>query len=293
MPETFHYGGQAVIEGVMIRGQKNIAMAVHRPSGELSLIIKPLAAAYTGKIRKIPLVRGVVIPLETLVLGIQTLLYSANISLEEEKQEISPLTLWMLIAVSLTFAVALFFLGPLFLVRFIDPYLASPLLSNIVEGVIRIAIFVLYLGVISLIPEIRRVFAYHGAEHKVVNAYEDGAPLELEAIRKYSTAHIRCGTSFLLVVLIIAIIVFALLGHPTLWLRILSRIILVPVIAALSYELIHFSAAHADNRLIRYLLAPGLILQAMTTREPSDIQLNAAISALRGVIEADQLQEDG
>lgn len=293
MPETFHYGGQAVIEGVMIRGQKNIAMAVHRPSGELSLIIKPLAAAYTGKIRKIPLVRGVVIPLETLVLGIQTLLYSANISLEEEKQEISPLTLWMLIAVSLTFAVALFFLGPLFLVRFIDPYLASPLLSNIVEGVIRIAIFVLYLGVISLIPEIRRVFAYHGAEHKVVNAYEDGAPLELEAIRKYSTAHIRCGTSFLLVVLIIAIIVFALLGHPTLWLRILSRIILVPVIAALSYELIHFSAAHADNRLIRYLLAPGLILQAMTTRKPSDIQLKAAISALRGVIEADQLQEDG
>jgi len=293
LPETFHYGGQAVIEGVMIRGQKNIAMAVHRPSGELSLIIKPLAAAYTGKIRKIPLVRGVVIPLETLVLGIQTLLYSANISLEEEKQEISPLTLWMLIAVSLTFAVALFFLGPLFLVRFIDPYLASALLSNIVEGIIRIAIFVLYLGVISLIPEIRRVFAYHGAEHKVVNAYEDGAPLELEAIRKYSTAHIRCGTSFLLVVLIIAIIVFALLGHPTLWLRILSRIILVPVIAALSYELIHFSAAHADNRLIRYLLAPGLILQAMTTREPSDIQLNAAISALRGVIEADQLQEDG
>lgn len=293
MPETFHYGGQAVIEGVMIRGQKNLAMAVHRPSGELSLIIKPLAAAYTGKIRKIPLVRGVVIPLETLVLGIQTLLYSANISLEEEKQEISPLTLWMLIAVSLTFAVALFFLGPLFLVRFIDPYLASALLSNIVEGIIRIAIFVLYLGVISLIPEIRRVFAYHGAEHKVVNAYEDGAPLELEAIRKYSTAHIRCGTSFLLVVLIIAIIVFALLGHPTLWLRILSRIILVPVIAALSYELIHFSAAHADNRLIRYLLAPGLILQAMTTREPSDIQLNAAISALRGVIEADQLQEDG
>ncbi len=293
MPETFHYGGQAVIEGVMIRGQKNIAMAVHRPSGELSLIIKPLAAAYTGKIRKIPLVRGVVIPLETLVLGIQTLLYSANISLEEEKQEISPLTLWMLIAVSLTFAVALFFLGPLFLVRFIDPYLASALLSNIVEGIIRIAIFVLYLGVISLIPEIRRVFAYHGAEHKVVNAYEDGAPLELEAIRKYSTAHIRCGTSFLLVVLIIAIIVFALLGHPTLWLRILSRIILVPVIAALSYELIHFSAAHADNRLIRYLLAPGLILQAMTTRKPSDIQLKAAISALRGVIEADQLQEDG
>lgn len=293
MPETFHYGGQAVIEGVMIRGQKNLAMAVHRPSGELSLIIKPLAAAYTGKIRKIPLVRGVVIPLETLVLGIQTLLYSANISLEEEKQEISPLTLWMLIAVSLTFAVALFFLGPLFLVRFIDPYLASALLSNIVEGIIRIAIFVLYLGVISLIPEIRRVFAYHGAEHKVVNAYEDGAPLELEAIRKYSTAHIRCGTSFLLVVLIIAIIVFALLGHPTLWLRILSRIILVPVIAALSYELIHFSAAHADNRLIRYLLAPGLILQAMTTRKPSDIQLKAAISALRGVIEADQLQEDG
>lgn len=288
MPETFHYGGQAVIEGVMMRGQKNLAMAVHRPSGELTLITKPLAAAYTGKMSKIPLVRGVVIPLETLVLGIQTLLYSANISLEEEKEEISPLTLWALIAVSLTFAVALFFLGPLFLVRFIDPYLTSSLLSNIIEGIIRIIIFVLYLGIISLIPEIRRVFTYHGAEHKVVNAYEDGAPLELEAVEKYSTAHIRCGTSFLLVVMIIAIIVFALMGHPTLWLRILSRIMLVPVIAAFSYELIHFSAAHAGNRLIRYLLAPGLVLQAMTTREPGDIQLKAAISALRGVIEADQ-----
>jgi len=266
-------------------------MAVRRPSGGLMLITKPLATAYTGRIRRIPLLRGVVILIETLVLGIEALFQSANIFLGEEKEEISAPTLWGVLITSLGFAIALFFLAPLFLTHLIDPYLGSPLVSNIVEGVIRIAIFFLYLGVMNLIPEIKKIFAYHGAEHKVVNAYEDKAPLELAAVRKYPTAHVRCGTSFLFAVLIIAIIVFALLGHPAMWLRILSRIVLIPVIAAISYEFTHFSAAHASNRLMRALLAPGLVLQAMTTHQPNDVQLEVAISALRGVIEADELQE--
>lgn len=292
MPKDFHYGGQAVIEGVMMRGQRSLAIAVRRPSGELRLITKPLAAAYTGRMRRTPLLRGIVILVETLVLGIQALFQSANISLEEEKEEISAPTLWGVLIASFGFAIALFFVGPLFFTHYlVDPYLSSSLISNIIEGVIRIAVFFLYLGVINVIPEIRKIFAYHGAEHKVVNAYEDKAPLELGTVRKYSTAHVRCGTSFLFAVLIIAIIVFALLGHQAMWLRILSRIVLIPAIAAIGYEVTRLSANYAGNRFMRALVAPGLVLQAMTTRQPSDAQLEVAIYALRGVIEADGLRE--
>jgi len=277
----------------MMRGQKSLVMAVRRPSGELALITKPLAAFYTGKMRRIPFLRGVIILVETLVLGIQALFHSANISLEEEEEEISTPALWGTLIVSLAFAAAFFFVVPLLLTHLIDAKLGSALVSNIVEGFIRLAIFVIYLGAMNLIPDIRKVFAYHGAEHKAVNAYEDGASLELEAVRKYSTAHTRCGTSFLFVVLIVSILVFALLGQPTLWLRILSRIILIPVIAAIGYEITRFGAAHADNRVMRALLTPGLALQAMTTRQPNDSQLEVAISALRGAVEADKVPETG
>lgn len=274
-----------------MRGQKSLAMAVRRPNGEITLVTKPLANFYTGKVRRTPLLRGVIILVEALVLGMQVLFQSANISLEEEKKEISAFALWVTLLGSLAFAVALFFLAPLFLTYLVYPHPESSIVSNIVEGVIRIAIFILYIGAINLIPDIRRVFAYHGAEHKTVNAYEDGAPLEPEAVRKYSTAHVRCGTSFLIVVLVIAIIVFALVGHPAMWLRILSRIVLIPVIAAIGYEVTQFGAAHADNRIIRAFLTPGLALQAMTTRQPDDAQIETAISALREVIEADKPQE--
>jgi hypothetical protein len=233
----------------------------------------------------------VIVLIEALILGIQSLFRSANISLEEEETEISNLTLWGTLLVALSFAVAFFFLAPLFLTHFIYPDSGSSLVSNIIEGLIRIGFFVLYIGVINLIPDIRRVFAYHGAEHKTVNAYEDGAPLEVDAVRKYSTAHIRCGTSFLLVVLVLAIIVFALVGQPAMWLRILSRIVLVPVIAAVGYEIIQLGVNHAGNPLTRVLLTPGLALQAMTTRQPDDSQLEVAISALKEVVEIDNLQE--
>lgn len=290
MSKTFHYGGQAVIEGVMMRGQKSLAMAVRRPNGQVALITKPLSSIYTGKVRRIPFLRGVVVLLEAMVLGIQSLFRSANISLEEEDTEISNLVLWGALLVSLAFVVAFWFLAPLFLTHFIYTD-SSSLVSNIIEGLIRIGFFILYIGAINLIPDIRRVFAYHGAEHKTVNAYENGAPLEVDAVRKYSTAHIRCGTSFLLVVLVLAIIVFALVGQPAMWLRILSRIVLIPVIAGIGYEVIQIGVNHADNSLIRVLLTPGLALQAMTTRQPDDSQLEVAITALKEVVETDNPQD--
>jgi uncharacterized protein YqhQ len=226
-----------------------------------------------------------------MVLGIKSLLYSANVSLEEEEAKISGGLVWAMVAVSLVFAVALFFMAPLFLTKLLDPYLNSPLIFNLIDGFIRLIIFIAYLKLMTLVPDIKRVFAYHGAEHKTINAYEDGAPLEVEAARKYSTAHVRCGTSFLFVVLIIAIIVFALVGLPSLWLMVLSRILLIPVIAALGYEVIYFGANHTKNSLVRAVVAPGLWLQALTTREPDDSQLEIALAALKKVIEVDQLEE--
>jgi uncharacterized protein YqhQ len=289
MSKGFHYGGQAVIEGVMMRGQKNMVTVVRRPSGGLAIDTQPLPTIYTGRTRKTPFVRGIIVLIETLALGIKTLLYSARVSLEEEKEEISGGMVWVMVAISLVLGAALFFIAPLFLTRLLN--ISSPLVFNLVEGLIRVAIFILFLRVITLMPDIKRVFAYHGAEHMAVNAYEDGVPLEVEATRKYGTAHRRCGTSFLFAVLIIAIIVFALIGLPSLWLMVLSRIILIPVIAAIGYEVTFFGANHANNRLVRALLAPGMWLQSLTTREPDDSQLEVALSALSKVVEMDQSEE--
>jgi hypothetical protein len=291
MPTTkpFNYGGQAVIEGVMMRGRQNVAIAVRRPDGEIDVTGQPLASVYKGRFRELPFTRGVVVLIETLVLGIQALLHSANIaSAEESGEKISPLLLWGTMALGIIFAVAVFFVTPLLIANYlIYPYVASALLGNLIEGVIRIGMFILYLWLVGLMSDIKNVFAYHGAEHKVVNAYESGEPLELEHVKKYSTAHARCGTSFLLVVLVIAIIVFTLLGRPPLWVGIISRIILIPVIAAIGYEFVRFGAAHIKNPVMRGILSPGLVLQSMTTREPSDSQIETAISALKKVIEAD------
>jgi len=293
MPEPFHYGGQAVIEGVMIRGKETVAISVRQPNGQLSVVKQPLASIYKGRLRQIPLIRGVIVLIETLALGTQSLLHSAQVAVAEEgEQRIPTAVLWGTVAVSLALGVALFFMLPLFATRYlIDPYIESALLSNLFEGLIRIGIFVAYLKLISLIPDIKKVFAYHGAEHKVVNAYEAGVPLDVESVKKYSTAHARCGTAFLFIVLIVAILVFALVGQPTLWIRILSRIALIPVIAVISYEIMKFGAGHIDNRVVRVLLAPGLLLQRITTRQPDDSQIEAAISALNEVIKIDQTAE--
>ena len=290
--KPFYYGGQAVIEGGMMRGRTNLAVSVRRPDGKLVVIKQPLANIYKGRLREIPIIRGIIVLIETMVLGIQALLQSAQIASSEEEEKIPAAALWGTAAASVAFAVGLFFVAPLFIARYFDNYITSDLVSNLVEGVIRIAIFLLYLTLMSLIPDIKRVFAYHGAEHKVVNAYEAGCPLEVEAVKNYSTAHVRCGTSFLFAVLVIAIIVFTLLGRPSIWMSIVFRIVLLPAIAALGYEVTRFGASHTKNFISRILLAPGLMLQSMTTREPDDSQLEAAISSLNVVIETDNAEEN-
>jgi len=272
----------------MMRGQKAMVTAVRRPGGGLALDTQLLAGFYSGRLRRTPLIRGIIVLVEVLVLGIRSLLYSANVSLEEEEAEISGWFVWLLLAVSVAVAVVLFFMAPLFLANLIKPYLASAFVFSLVEGLIRVAIFVIYLSLISMVPDIKRYFAYHGAEHKSINAYEAGVPLEVEAVKRYGTAHRRCGTSFLFVVLIIAIIVFALVGLPGLGLLVLSRILLIPVIAGLGYEVIYFSANHADNPVVKAIAAPGLLLQALTTREPDDGQLEVALAALGRAVELDQ-----
>jgi hypothetical protein len=290
MAGSFHYGGQAVIDGVMIRGKEGVAISVRQPDGQLNVVKQPLASIYKGRLRETPLIRGIIALIETLVLGTQSLLHSAQVAATEEVGEKIPTAvLWGTVAASLALGVALFFMVPLFATRYlIDPYVESALLSSIFEGLIRIGIFIAYLKLMSLIPDIRKVFAYHGAEHKTVNAYEAGVPLDVQSVKMYSTAHARCGTAFLFIVLVVAIFVFALVGQPSLWIRILSRIALIPVIAVISYEIMKFGAGHSGNPVIRVLLAPGLLLQTMTTREPDDSQIEAAISALNEVIEIDK-----
>jgi len=290
MANRFNYGGQAVIEGVMIRGQKAAVTAVRRPSGGLTTNVQPLSALYTGWMRRTPLIRGIIVLIEAMVLGIKSLLYSANVSLEEEEEEISGKAVWLMIAMALVLVVVLFFIVPLFLTRLINPYISSSLVFHLIEGLIRLVIFIAYLKLVGMLPDIKRVFTYHGAEHKVVNAYEHGVPMEVEAVRKYSTAHVRCGTSFLFVVLIIAIIVFALVGRPSIWLMVLSRILLIPVIAALGYEVIYFGARHTNNPLVRVILAPGLWLQGLTTKKPDDSQIEVALTAMQKAMEIDQTE---
>jgi len=275
----------------MMRGQKAMVTAVRRPDGNVAMDVQPLSTMYRGRLRRTPLARGIIVLIEAMVLGIKSLIYSANVSLEEEEEEITGKSLMAMLALSLTLAVGLFFIAPLFLTKLANPYISSSIVFHIIEGLIRLAFFIAYLWIISLIPDIKRVFKYHGAEHKAVNAYEAGVPLEVEAVRKYDTAHVRCGTSFLFVVLVIAILVFAIIGRQTLWIMILSRIALLPVIAALGYEVTHFGAKHRENPLIKIILAPGLLLQSLTTGEPDDRQIEIALTALKKAVEIDEAEE--
>ena len=289
----FLYGGQAVMEGVMIRGRDFACVAVRRPNGELTSRVTRLSGLYTGPVRRIPLVRGVVVLAETMVLGMRSLMYSTNVALEQdgEEAELSGWSAALLVATSLAFAIGLFFLLPLFISAVFERFVESELLSNVVEGVVRLGVFLLYVWGIGFIPDIRRVFAYHGAEHMTVKAHEAGDALEIGPIRAYSTAHPRCGTAFLLVVMVMAIFVFALLGRPPLVWLVLSRIVLLPLIAALAYEVIRFSGAHQGNPLVRVITAPSMALQTLTTRQPDDDQIEVAIHAMNLAMAADEGRE--
>jgi len=291
--KRFNYGGQAVIDGVMMRGRRVVVTAVRRPGGGIALDTQSLPSILSSRARQVPLIRGILALIETMVLGIKSLVYSAEVSTEEEEEKLSGWAIGGMVAGSIAFAVGIFFIAPLFLTRILDTYIESSIVFHLVEGFIRMGIFLAYLKIMTVIPGLGKLFAYHGAEHKAVNAYEAGVPLELEAVRKYSTAHNRCGTSFLFVVLIIAIIVFSLIGRPSLGIMVLSRVVLVPVIAGIGYEIAQFGARHTGSRFIRACQGPGLWLQRLTTREPDDSQLEVGISALKRAVEVDHLGEEG
>lgn len=285
--QEFDYGGQAVMEGVMMRGRRSMAVAVRHPSGRIVIHNESLKSPlYTSRWWRLPFLRGLVVLWDTLGLGMRSLIYSANVALEEEEVEFRGPAVWGLVFVSLAFAIAIFFLVPLLLVGLIDRFITSALVSNLIEGVLRLGLFLGYIWLIGLLPDIRRFFAYHGAEHKTINAYEAGAPLDPASVAGYATAHARCGTGFLLFVLVVSILVFALLGRPPFILRILSRLLLIPLIVSPVYEFIKFAAHHQDNPLLRALVSPGLALQSLTTREPDEGMLEVAIAALESVLAA-------
>ena len=285
MDDKVLYGGQAVIEGVMIRGKKMLSIAVRRPNGEIAVDTRPLPPLYTGRLRRVPLIRGIIVLVEALALGIKALLYSANVSLEEEEEQLGGTLIGVTMAISMAAAVAVFFLIPMFITRFLN--IDNTFVFHLIEGLIRLSLFILYLWAIALMKDIRRVFAYHGAEHRVINAFEAGAPMTTEGVRPYGTAHVRCGSSFLFIVLVIAIMVFAVVGLPSVWIMILSRIVLIPLIAAIGYEAVYFGARHTGNPVVRVLLKPGLLIQSLSTRKPDDDQLEVALAALNGALEAD------
>jgi len=290
MSKPFNYGGQAVIEGVMMRGAKKMCVAVRNPQGEIVVHCEPLnPKIYDSFVAKVPFVRGLTMLWDTLGLGIRTLVYSADIAMDEEEVNFSGPIAWGTIAFSLILAVVVFFVGPLLLVGLVDRFIASDFASNLLEGTIRLAFFLAYVWAIGFVPDIQRVFGYHGAEHKTINTYEAGGELTVDAVERRSVVHVRCGTAFLLVVLVISIFVFAILGRPPLLLRIASRIVLIPVIAGIAYEFIKFSAAHQDRRLMQILIAPGLWLQGFTTRQPDTSMLEVAIAALKRLLVEEQL----
>ncbi len=278
------YGGQAVIEGVMMRGKHNAAVAVRRPDGEIVVKQEPLGSFYRGFFSKVPFLRGVPLLWDSLGLGMKALFFSAEVVGQAEDPAFTLSGGMGLVtgAMGLLGSAALFMVLPSFLAGLLVPEHA--LLFNLVEGLIRLCLLIGYIVVVGRMAEIRRVFAYHGAEHKTVNAHEAGAPLTVESVRTFSTTHARCGTAFLLVVVFISILVFAPLGRPPFLIRIASRLLLLPIIAGIAYEVLRFTGKYARNPLIRAIIAPNLALQRLTTREPDDGMIEVAITALETVL---------
>jgi uncharacterized protein YqhQ len=280
------YGGMAVIEGVMMKGPENTALAVRRPDGTIVVETEPnsdLAQRYP--FLKWPLVRGSYILIESMAVGIRMLNKSANLSLDEAEEELSAGEILVTGLVALLLAVFLFLALPTAIVHFSKQFIGGVLGQNLIEGLIRIAFFLAYVWAISKMKDIERVFMYHGAEHKSILTWEAGEDLTVSQARKHSTLHPRCGTSFLLVVMVFSILVFALLGEGSLFYRLWSRLAVLPIVAGLGYEFIRFSGKYYDHPWARVFIAPGLWLQKLTTREPDDQQLEVALTALREVVE--------
>lgn len=286
----FNYGGQAVIEGVMMRGSKSLAVAVRDPKGNIVIHTEPVnAALYAGPMSRIPFLRGLSMLWDALGLGMRALMYSANVAGGEVGVEFKGPLVWGTMAVSLIFGLGIFFLVPKWISTAFDSSLGH-LGSAIVEGVVRLLIFIGYLGLIGRMDDIRRVFGYHGAEHKTINAYEAHAELTVENVQKYSVQHPRCGTAFLLTVVVLSIFFFAPLNMAGLpfGVSLILRLLLLPVLAMVAYEFIRFSAKHLNHPIMRAIIAPNLALQLMTTRPPDDSMVQVAIEALKHVLDAEQ-----
>ena len=282
------YGGQAVLEGVMMRGPSCWAVAIRTPEGRIENVVRDVSSPMKRhRIWRLPIIRGVIALGESLAIGFRALAISANVAAREEDEEgnvVTEVTRGQIIfsfAIAIGFALMLFKVGPALLTNWLP--IEDTAWFVIVEGVIRVTVFIAYIGLIGLLPDLRRVFMYHGAEHKTINALEGGSDLTPEKVQKFSLIHPRCGTAFLLWVMVIGIFVFALVGRPVWYWLIVSRILLLPVIAGLAYELIRYAGKHQDNRVLMTLLAPGLWLQRLTTREPTLDQVEVSIRAIQEV----------
>ena len=282
-------GGQAVLEGVMMRGPGHWALAVRKPDGEIAEVKRPIKSLMARHwVWRLPVIRGVIALGESLAIGFRALAISANYAAQEEDEdgevstELTRGQLLFAFGIAIGFALLLFKVTPALLTSWLP--IEDTGAFVLVEGVIKVAIFVAYLVLISFLPDLRRVFQYHAAEHKVINAYEAGDELVPERVQRFSLIHPRCGTAFLLWVMVIAIFVFAFFGQPVWYWLIASRILLLPLIAGLAYELIRFAGKHSDNRVLMTLLAPGLWLQRLTTRQPSLDQIEVSIRALKEVL---------
>ena len=285
------YGGQAVIEGVMIRGRSRAALAVRRPDGTIIRRSIPLENWANSTFRQITLVRGVLVLLETLLVGMKSLTISANEAAidenPEDDEQISSFAMATLLTVSLLLGIVIFFLVPVFASRIVENAGANNFGANLVEGLLRLGLFIGYVWVIGQMNDIKRVFGYHGAEHMVVHAYEAREPLTTESVRRFSPAHPRCGTSFLMTVVLVSIILFMFFPRDPFWFLVVSRIILVPIIAGISYEFIRYAGTHQDNIWIRIFNSPNLLLQDLTTRRPDEGMMEVAITAIEYAIALD------
>ena len=293
MARPFNYGGQAVIEGVMMRGSRTMAVALRNPDGDIVVETEPLnESLYRGPISRIPFLRGLVTLWDTLGLGTRALMMSADVATGEEVSLSGPVA-WAPAILGIGLGVGLFMMLPSFLVGLVVSQIPSEWLNSLLEGMVRLLLIVGYMWAVSFMPDVRRVFSYHGAEHKTIHAYEAGAKLTVAEVHSFSTAHTRCGTAFMLTLVLLTVLVFAPFGRPSLLVRVVSRIALLPVIAGISYEFIRLSARFADRPWMRPITAPNLFLQRLTAREPDDGMLEVAIAALKAVLESEQIAEDG
>jgi uncharacterized protein YqhQ len=283
------YGGQAVLEGVMMRGVQTMAIAVRAPDQQIILHSQPLDAQRRGRLMRIPFVRGLVGLWDALALGWKSLSFSASIASGEQVKFEGPLA-WVTMAISLTLGVGLFFLAPAALSQLVERVLGiNPWFGSLLEGLVRLGLIAGYLWLIGFLPDVHRLFGYHGAEHKTINAFEAGAELTPASVVRFPLAHPRCGTAFLLTVVVFSILLFALLGPMPVWARLLTRVLLIPVVAGLAFEYIRFTARHLSNPLVKLLVAPNLALQRLTTREPDARMLEVAIAAFNAMREKENV----